>query len=198
MTFNEFFLKCCFDKWQTKTESLHATSQNPALYRFKEYLLSEVSGHVLIELPALNLDNRPFIHLPCMHSIEHPADTHQADKEHARPVEIGRGYLHAIWPETPEERPDCVDEGGDVDWEAELAQCPAGVWQRLAAQALEGHAANGDEVGGHEGDRGEGEDGVEGDGAADVDQGHDDREGAGENDAVHGDVPGFVDLREYC
>jgi hypothetical protein len=63
-------------------------------------------------------------------------------------------------------------------------------------QTFEGHAADGDDVGCHEGDGGEREHGVEGDGAADVDQGHDDGEGAGEDDAVHGDVPGVVDLRE--
>jgi hypothetical protein len=82
-------------------------------------------NRVLIELPAFNLDNRPFVDLPRMHHVEHATDTHQADEQDACPVEIDRGDVHAVWPETPEEGPDRVQERGDVDREAPLAQGPA-------------------------------------------------------------------------
>lgn len=85
-------------------------------------------SHILIELPALDLDNRSFIDLPCMRHIKHTANTHQANEQHARPIEVDRGDVHAVWPETPEEGPDCIDEGDDVDREAPLAECPARVW----------------------------------------------------------------------
>jgi hypothetical protein len=154
----------------------------------------KVFGHALVELPALNLDDRAFIDLPCMNNIEHTTNAHQANKQHACPVEIDRCDIHAVWPETPEEGPDGVHEGHDIDWEAPPAECPARVWQWLVAQAFEGHATDGDDIGSHERDGGEREHGVEGHSASNVDQGQDNREGAGEDDAVHGDVPGFVDL----
>ncbi len=129
-----------------------------------------------------------------MHHIQQATNAHQADEDDARPVKVDRGDLHAVWPKTPEEGPDGVEEGGDVDREAPSAQRPARVGQWLVTQAFESHAADGDDVRCHEGDGTEGEEGVEGDGAADVDQGHDDGEAAGEHDAVYGDVPGVVDL----
>jgi hypothetical protein len=149
---------------------------------------------LLVELPALNLDDRPFIDVSRMQYIQQAANTHQADEEDTRPVEVNSGDLHAVWPEAPEERPNRVDKGRYVDREAPPAQRPARVRQWLATQAFEGHAADGDDVGCHESDGAEGEEGVEGDGAANVDHGHDDGEAAGEHDAVCGDVPGFVDL----
>ena len=129
-----------------------------------------------------------------MQYIQQAANAHQADEDDTGPVEVDRGDLHAVWPKTPEERPNRVDEGGYVDREAPPAQRPARIGQWLVTQAFEGHTADGDDVGCHESDGAEGEEGVEGDAAANVDQGHDDGEGAGEHDAVCGDVPGFMDL----
>ena len=58
------------------------------------------------------------------------------------------------------------------------------------------HASDRDDVGAHERSGGEGKHGVEGDGGADVDEGDDHCEEAGEDDAVDGDVPSGVHLGE--
>ena len=129
-----------------------------------------------------------------MQHIQQATNAHQADEDDARPVKVDRGDLHAVWPETPEEGPDGVDKGDDVDGEAPSAQRPTRVGQWLVTQAFEGHAADGNDVRGHEGDGAEGEEGVEGDGAADINEGEDHGVAAGEDYGVHRYVPAFVDL----
>ena len=64
------------------------------------------------------------------------------------------------------------------------------------AQAFEGYAADREDVGCHEGNGREREHSVEGDGAADVNQGQSNRKGAGKDNTINGDMPGFVNLRK--
>ena len=105
-----------------------------------------------------------------MHRIQPATEAHQPDKQHARPIEVDSRDVHAVGPGTPEEGPAGIHKSGDIDRQAPAAERPARVGQRLFTEALERDTTHRDEVGRHQGDGGEGQDGVEGDGAADVDE----------------------------
>src|SRR5436305_15028576 len=59
----------------------------------------------LVELPARNLDDRPFIDVSRMQYIQQATNAHQADEDDTSPVEVERGDVHTVWPEAPKERP---------------------------------------------------------------------------------------------
>ena len=92
-----------------------------------------------------------------------------------------------------EDRSEVAERGG-VDDATVTSERPAAVGERLAADTLQEDAADGDHVGGDEGGNGDGCDGLEGDGAADVDEGEKDGDHEGDDDGIQGDVPAWGDL----
>lgn len=100
-------------------------------------------------------------------------DKDDAPDEH-RPVHAGGRNLLVDGEEAHDERKGDVQQRDDVARDGEAAETPAGRWERLPTDALKKNAADGDEVRREEGGDEERDDGVEGRGAADVDNGEND------------------------
>lgn len=140
-------------------------------------------ANLQLTLLALNLlvdiHNRTLIHIPALNE-EYNGGKDNDDAPHKdRPVHAGGSDLPVDWEETHDERKRDVQQGYNVAWDREAAETPARWWQRLAANALDEDAADGDEVGAEERRDEQRDDGVEGCGAADVDDGQDDRDAQG-------------------
>jgi len=82
----------------------------------------------------------------------------------------------------------------DIERQAPSTKREARWEQGLSAKTFDDDAGDGDDVGGEEGAGAERGHDVEGDGAADVDEGEEYGEDVGENDGIEGDVPAGADL----
>ena len=112
-----------------------------------------------------------------MDQILQTRNPHNPPKNNHSPIKRLRRRSDGARPKAPKEGPNDINHRQRIDVDARFAQRPAGgggggVGERFfAAETFGQDAADGDGVGGHEGDDAEGDDGVEGDGGADVDEG---------------------------
>ena len=83
--------------------------------------------------------------------IQNPREGHKTNEQDESPVEGCWRNIVLNRPKRPEERPAGVEQSKTVDCESCLPKWPAGTWQWLFAESSEGHAADGEDVGGHEG-----------------------------------------------
>ena len=125
-----------------------------------------------MHLPALNQGHRTSVFVACHeHKVEQ--GTYQnTDKNDRGPVEARRSDRVKLGPEAPEEAPERINDSRGIDWDAELTQGELSWRQRLRVMDPPPQQAADTETVALQQSYGEqGGDGVEGNGAAYVDEG---------------------------
>jgi hypothetical protein len=155
--------------------------------------LISVLSIALTPEPSLRRNNsqhRRDISLPALHGIHHHRNNTHPHEHKNPPIKIRHVRRRRVRPETPKKGKRAVQQRPEINRAAHPpAHPPACLGERVFAgedPAVE-HAADGDDVRGHQGDEEEGDDGVEGGVAEDVDEREEAREDAAEGYGVHGD-----------
>lgn len=135
--------------------------------------------------------------MSALENVHDQSNDERTYEQHDRPVEVLQCDRDRVWPERPEEDECDVDNAYGVNWYTKAAETPACFWEqfRVSDTAVE-NAAHGDAVGKHDGDHLHGDNGVECGGGADVDQGEEAGDCAGEDDRVHREFFGGVHVRD--
>lgn len=107
----------------------------------------------LLSLPALNKHNRALVVLPGANKVVDHAEHGNTDEHDGRPVEGVECSRCALWPETPEEGVDSVQQTSKVDGDTPLAERPGADRKSLrGGDAAVEDGADGENVGDHKGD----------------------------------------------
>ena len=149
----------------------------------------------LIMLPLQQHDRRR-VALPTLNSIIDRRENNHAPEHRDTPIHRGGRDGRGQREESKHEQRRQEDQGRDVDRHSRASERPAARGERLPAEAAVDDAADGEDVGGHEGGDGDGVDSVEGHGRAEVDKGDEDGDAQGDQDGVQRDVGVVVDLED--
>src|ERR1700722_11070775 len=125
-----------------------------------------------MQFPALDQGHRTSVLGACHeHKVEQGANQN-TDKNDRGPVEARCSDRVKLGPEAPEETPESVNDSRGINWDAELAQGELSWRQRLrVTDPPPQQAADAETVALQQGHGEQGGDGVEGNGAAYVDEG---------------------------
>ena len=137
----------------------------------------------------------PVVYKAPFEHVHRHADGGDGEENKNAPIEGGKLNRCGAGPKAPEKDEDGVEESSGVDDGAEATQAPAGVGEQFRVlEAAQKHAADGGGIGEHQGRQLQRDDGIEGGGAAKVDQGERNGHAGGQGHGVGGDLEFGVNL----
>lgn len=147
----------------------------------------------LLQSSILHINRRPIL-IPTNNKIITRRPKRNTSKHSAIPIHRLGSNRRRRWKEAKDKETDKEDQCDDVDGQTPATKTESCFGEGFPAETTREEGADGKDVGGQEGGDCEGDDCVEGDAAAEVDEGDDDAADHGDGDGVEGDVPAGGDL----